>query len=237
MPRAATKNAEPKGTILYTGVRLEYAEAVNYTKGAGGLPRHVLLDKVTVSTAPEAECLESERYWPGGARELLAYPEMGGVFKKGYDVVDSFRDDKGRAWILPASSIPEEALDKPYMGLLVDPSGLEITSRSVVVLAEPHLITPLCPFLQTKGDFGKVDRATGIPLIVPYKLEKEALHGESKRWLWRIDGVGIRPLIRSHDPVFGLRRQVSAYAKHCTPFGVATVAPTQPTPIELRRTI
>lgn len=236
MSGTAAKDVEPKGTILYTGVRLEYAEAVNYAKEVGGLPSHVLLDKVTVSTAPEAERLESERYWPGVARELLAYPERGGVFRKGYDVVDSFKDDRGREWILPASSIPEEALGKPYVGLFVDPSGLEITSRSVVVLAEPHLITPLCPFLQTKGDFGKVDGATGIPLIVPYKLEKEALHGESKRWLWRIDGVGIRPLVRGHDPVFGLRRQVSAYAKHCTPFGVATVAQTRPTPVEPRRT-
>lgn len=169
-----------------------YLEARRMTKDKGGLPSNVLHDDYLARAGDWEDLI---KIYPAWAKEVLVYPEKGGRFKKGRDVVDSTEDKKGRRWILPASCVPEEATERENVGLFVDPGIITEEKDKVVIHSKSAVI--LSRFIQESGKGGKVDEQTRIPLEVGHELW-EKLPGKEKRWLYRIEGVGVRPLVREY---------------------------------------
>ena len=188
-----------RGKIVPTGQDMGWLDARNAVRDKGGLPSHVLHDQYLVGSERYKEFPGS--YYAAWAREVLVYSAKGEVFQKGKDVVDAIKDDKGRKWVLPASSMPEQAIGRKNVGLFIDPEQVEANGKRVVVLAQPKSIIvlgispELGSFIQESGNAGKVDEATGIPLSVSQELF-DTLDDNQKRWLYRIDGAGVRPLVR-----------------------------------------
>ncbi len=158
----------------------------------GGLPSHVLHDYLLRSERWKKMLLGDYAAW---AREVLVYPAAGDEFKKGIDVVDSIKDNQGRSWVFPASSMPEQAIGRANVGLFIDPEQVEVDGRRVVILADPTSIIFLEGFLQTLSATGKADKITRIPLAVSEKV-LEKLPVSEKNCLYRLGGVGVRPLSR-----------------------------------------
>ncbi len=167
-----------------------YLEARKLTRGKGGLPSNVLHDDYLVGTN---RWKDVQKAYPTWAREILVYPPKDGKFD-GRDVVDSNKDGKGRKWILPASYVPKEAVGKEKVGLFINPQEVKEENGRVVV--HPKSVLILHPFIQQSYSGGKVDVNTRIPLEVEYELWK-TVPVEERRWLVRMDGAGVRPLVRS----------------------------------------
>jgi hypothetical protein len=168
----------------------DYLEARKLTRGKGGLPSNVLHDDYLVRSD---KWKGVQKVYPAWAREILVYPEKDGLFS-GRDVVDSNKDGKGRRWILPASYIPKEAVGKEGVGLFINPQEVKEEKGRVVVY--PRSVIILHPFIQQSCGGGKVDDNTRIPLKVDPELWKD-VPVEERRWLLRMDGAGVRPLVRS----------------------------------------
>ena len=206
--------------IVPTGENLGWLKAREAVSDRGGLPSHVLHDDILVKLWPvlsEPEKAKLRNYYAAWAKEVLVYPEKGGQFQKGKDVVDAHKDDSGRKWVFPASGMPEEAVGRAKVGLFVDPETVEVTANRVVVLASPKNVIVLSSFIQTNAQMGQVDERTRVPLEVA-----EWFTDDQKRWLYRIGGSGVRPLVRDVEGVGG-RRGVYACYGHGKAFGVAYV--------------
>jgi hypothetical protein len=197
--------------IVPLGKSTGYIEAAALAKGMGGkLPSNVLHDEHLV-TRRNVSLSELIGYYPAWAREILVYPQKNGKFQAGKDVIDS-----ETGWLLPASYIPEEAVGKEGIGLFVDPGVVKDENGKVII--HPAGITLLAPFIQENGDPGRVDEATRIPLAHhAFKYSSS----RAIRTLWRIDGVGIRPLIRGYALPLNLMQNVSAHQLPDQTFGVA----------------
>lgn len=200
--------------IALMKIRTGYFKASKLTRGKGGLPSNVLLDDYLAKTGQREAMKESFPIW---AREILVYPEKDGQFKKGRDVVDSRKDRKGRKWILPANYVPLEARGREKVGLFVDPEEVREEKGNVVV--HPKSVVVLSGFIQELGKPGKADENTRIPLEVDPELWKN-LPDEEKRSLFRLDGVGVRPLVRDED-----WQKVYAHHRPDRGFGVAYFGP------------
>lgn len=190
MMALAEKQVDPAQTrqiIVHTGQKLGYVDAFNAVRNKGGLPSNALHDNILLK-CDDWELLKS--YYPAWAREVLVYPEHYGKFKKGKDVVDAWKDDAGRSWVFPASSMPEEAVGKTGVALFVDPQNVKIDGKRVIIETDPKSITIVTPFLQEDG-WGRVDEKTRVPLA----LAPESSKFDAKRYLWRL-GVSVRPLVR-----------------------------------------
>lgn len=197
--------------IVPLGKNAGYLEARTLAKERGGkLPSNVLHDEYLVRS-DKWRAISS--YYAAWAREVLVYPEKGGRFKEGKDIVDS-----QTGWILPASYVPKEAVGRKGVGLFVDPEDVKEENGKVIVHPAGSVIV-LSPFIQESGNAGKVDESTRIPLAL------EADSDIDKRWLWRIDGVGVRPLVRIDDYLgYDCRRNVIAGGRPHLVRGVALEA-------------
>ena len=177
-----------KQVIVPTGQKLSYIDAFNKILDRGGLPPNRVHDDVLVRSRNWRSLLS---YYPAWAREILVYPEAYGKFEGGKDVVDAYKDRSGRSWVLTASSIPEEAIDREGGALFIEPQSIKVGVKKVIIKADSKATRILSPFMQKSG-WGVVDEDTRVPLgsvsgFSPYK---------TKRYLWRIDGAGVRPLVR-----------------------------------------
>ena len=214
--RQADSGTQTRRTIVPTGLRLDYIGAFNAVREKGGLPSNILHDEVLVKSD---DWKQLKSYYPAWAREVLVYPKPYGKFRKGKDVADAHEDGSGRLWIFPASSMPEEAVGRKGIGLFVDPQYVRVEGKRVIIEADPKSIVVLSKFMQKDG-WGEVDERTGIPLAIT--SESEGFDG--KRYLWRIDGAGVRPLFRGwHN--FGIysRQCILAYYRQDYAFGVGLV--------------
>ncbi len=222
------KIATQKQVITYTGKDMGYLDARELVREKGGLPSNVLHDDNLVRT-DDWKALNKKRYYEALAREIYVYPKQNSRFQKGADVVDAFKDDKGREWIFPASQIPKEAFELEKPGLFVDPGNdaksIEVSDKRVVI-AGAVSITVINPAIQVSGQFGKVDETTRIPLYVEEELRGQ-LTDQDKRWLWRVDGAGVRPLVRGYDVGYDGRRDVNADDRQDDGFGVGWVSLSQ----------
>ena len=132
------------------------------------------------------------------AREWLVYPMEYGKFKKGRDIVDSEIGSR-----IPWSAVKGLDICRPNIGLLVDPKDLDVFKKTGGIVVLPESVILLENFIQKSGN-GKADEATKIPLAVPKELWYKLSDGE-KRWLHRVAGQGVRPLVRDHHLVYGSR--------------------------------
>lgn len=213
------------GKIVPTGHLSGYIEAFYSVKDKGGLPFNVLHDDVLVRSDAWKQLTryhiitQRKGYYPAWAREFLIYPEPNGKFTKGKDVMDTYKDKiAGMSWIFPASSVPYEAWERIGIGLFVNPQNVEVINDKVIVEADSKAVVILAPFLQKK-DWGKVDEATRIPLaLVPDSDSFDAV-----RYLWRTDGIGVRPLVRDSEGPAIDGRFVFADCWRDLPFGVGLV--------------
>lgn len=157
------------------------------------------------------------------ADELLAHPAKDGVFQSGKDVVDALT-----GMILPASYVPKEAVGRNGVGLFVVPEDVREEHGKVIVHAQSVIV--LDGMIQKSDTWvaGKPHDITRIPLVISPE-EFERLPEEEKRWLYRIAGEGVRPLVRRSDyDWYGYdRRDVFAYYGADFVFGVAGVAATE----------
>ncbi len=138
-----------------------------------------------------------EKYYPAWCREWLVYPKKDGVFKPGKDVKDT-HELNGERWrvIFPASHIPQQAINVKGVGLFIDPTDIDVNTskRRLIVHTTIQSVITLNGFMQEDG-WGQADTNTRIPLSVPEDV-LNALADNQKRYLWRVDGNGIRPLAR-----------------------------------------
>lgn len=207
----------PKRQIIVPiGRDAGWLDARELVREKGGLPSNVMHDN-TLVYSDDWKALRKQGYYAAWTREVLVYPEVNGKFAKGKDVVDAFTDEAERQWIFPASSIPEVAIGKEKVALFVDPQNVEIDGKRVVILAQPEAITVLTPFMQKNG-WGKVDEKSRVPL----EADLKGVPANQHRYLWRIDGQGVRPLAR-YDGDVGGRRDVYAGRRRDGRLGVASV--------------
>ncbi|MDE1860954.1 MAG: hypothetical protein KGH72_04535 [Candidatus Micrarchaeota archaeon] len=215
--------------IVPTGERLGYLEAREMVKERGGLPSNLMHDETLVGSerwvALQNGLRDGERsgYYEAWAREMLVYPEVGGVFAQGRHVVDAGRDIYGRAWRLAAPCIPEAAIGVQKVALVVDPLVIEVTTGMVTVWADPKVVVVISNFIQVSGQMGKLHEQTGVPLELPDVLTRERLGPDQIRWILRGDGPGVRPISRSSGEL-GSRKTINAVFGHDEPMGVGYVA-------------
>lgn len=189
---------QEKQAIKIINGHKNWLDARKLVQDKGGLPSNVLHDDILVKfwfifSEPEREKLKS--LYPFWAKEVLIYPEKDKQFKKDTDVVDAFKDNTGKKWVFPASCMPEEAVGRDKVGLFVDPEIVEVNNERVVILAKPKSIVVLNPFIQYNWELGLVDEKTRVPLEVTSEVAKELID-DQKRWLCRIGGTCVRPLVR-----------------------------------------
>jgi hypothetical protein len=220
----ANVTQEKRQIIVPTTSKAGWLDARELVRTQGGLPSNKLHDRYLVETD---DWKQIKSLYPAWAREVLVYPEKNGKFQKGKDVVDSSTDGAGRQWIIPASFIPEQAIGVKGIGLFVDPENVEVDDKKVVITSKSIIV--LTPFMQVDG-WGKMDEATRVPLALQQDSDDS-----NNRYLWRIDGIGVRPLVRGHwYDDWDNRRDVDAGGRHDDGFGVAGVglAQAEPKPIE-----
>ena len=185
--------------IVPLGRKANYLEARKLVAARSmKLVSNVLLDDYKAKTGRW-----NEEIYPAWAREMLVHPEKGGKFKKGKDVVDA-GDKIGSTtfpmtpWIVPGAYLTDPRFVKADVfrkgvGLFIDPENVIEEKGRIVVI--PASIVVLYPFIQEHGPgdlgSGKVDEATRIPLADKPQTRDRGGH------LFRIDGVGVRPL--AHD--------------------------------------
>lgn len=192
----ARRNVEKKRIVRLPFYRkANYLEARRLTERKGGLPSNVLHDDYLVVTS-EHNHIHIQKLYPAWAREILVYPEKGGKFKKGKDVVDS-----ETGWVFPVGYIPEEAVGREKVGLFVDPKNIEEEDGKVIV--HPQTVKVLHPL----GRSGIPDEETRMPL--ENELFKQLLE-EFGRWLHSRGGPGVRPLARDKGKLRKLVRVITA---------------------------
>jgi hypothetical protein len=208
--------------------RLEapYREARALAAGRGmKLPSNVLHDDYLVRSErwkgkDEHTFPPVRKIYPAWAREILAYPEEGGTFVKGRDVVDSQTGWTIFAEYLRNPRFVTEDVFRPGIGLFIDPADvLSGGSRTLVI---PATITVLHGFIQKNQGWGRVDEATRVPL--EYVPGGKPWNMEERRMLERICGVGVRPIVRDcfYPPFDDYRRRVgSVYYSPGYALGVA----------------
>ena len=214
-------NGKRKG-IIPMGKWGGYLAARRATKSRGGLPSNARHDECLVRTV---EWRQLGGLYPAWTKEVVVHPEKGGQFKKWKDVVDS-----ETGWVLPAKYIPEEAIGRKGVGLFIDPDDVREENGRIVVHPKPNSIVVLRNFIQRSGHGGKVDEDTRMPLRVEAEVWRN-LSGKERRWLNRINGVGVRPLHRDYGDAD--RRNIDAsFGPECM-FGVAYVGPEEVTAARL----
>ena len=173
--------------IMTIGVKADYLNARRLADFKGmKLPPHALHDDYLARSDMWKTLANYRRVC---SREMLVYPESRGEFRRGSDVVDT-----ETGWTLPASYVSkaadsEEVFGLRKVGLFLVPE--EITDENGKVVVHPSSMTVLHGMLQNSGFSARVDEATRLPLT-----GAEPLPDDELRCLWRIKGIGVRPIVR-----------------------------------------
>lgn len=180
------------GVPRYAGWASSLAEAQKLAQSLGQagfrarMVSHLQLDNFMVRTGIWDK-LPAEAY-PICAREILAYPERGGVFAK-RDIVDSVTGD-----ILPSEFVPPSAIGVKNIALLIDPWKIECGGNGALVYT-PASVRVISNVVEC--GCGRADPLTGMPLRVQSGVI-EMLPCDELRWIFRLDGEGVRRIFR--DP-------------------------------------
>lgn len=142
---------------------------------------------------------------------------------RGQDAVDSETE-----FILPARELLEahqtrELFGIHKAGLLIDPENIVMGTGRRGMAIIPKTMVVLHGMIEKSGECGRVDEATRIPLEVE---NADSLPEDQKRWFWRIEGMGVRPLVRGTDAWGRYSKQgVCAVFEPDRLFGVAIETP------------
>jgi hypothetical protein len=193
-------------------VKAGYLEAATLAAAKGlRLPSNVLHDDILVYS--EKWVGLSTGYCAAWAREIIAYPEKDRMWFAGKDIVDS-----ETGWTLEAKYVSMQARGVKGAGLFIDPKEVKEENGRVVVI--PKTIIVLTNMIRESGTAGKVDPNTRIPLQVDdQSLAK--LSEKEKRWFYRIDGMGVRPVVR--DNALKGKRSINCNIDPGPEFGVGGV--------------
>ncbi|MEW6528691.1 MAG: hypothetical protein AB1391_02265 [Candidatus Micrarchaeota archaeon] len=85
-------------------------------------------------------------------------------------------------------------------------------------MAPPNSVVVLNNLIQNDMQIGKVDEKTRIPVETSENIRKD-----EQRWLCRIDGAGVRPMVRYANNFYERRYVYANYGGHNNVFGVAYV--------------
>lgn len=125
-------------------VSSDYLTARKMVADRGGLPSLAFYGKCLSEGICQAG---TGRAW---ASEVIAHPPPQCRFRK------EDMKDPVTGWVLPACYIPDEAVGKARIALLVSPKSIEeMRGRTVVHAESARIIAP--------PKFGKLDRKTGMP--------------------------------------------------------------------------
>jgi hypothetical protein len=183
--------SKPQERIVPTGKTQAWLDArLAMDKEGKRMPSNAAYDRVLVGS----EAWKSiKTVFPAWTDTVLVYPEKNGKFKAGKDVVDAFKDDAGNTWVFAAASVPKEAVGKKGAAICIEHPKIELIGTKIVLSAGlESTVRVLENFIQQNGQAGKVDETTRVPLAA----DTSNLSGEQIRWLYRIDGAGVRPLVR-----------------------------------------
>ncbi len=179
-------------TITPLSGREEWTVAFRRLSDRGGLPPNALHDSV-LSRLHSFKQLGS--YYPAWAREVLAYPDMGGVFARGKDIVADYGNARDKQLVLPASDVPCEAVNTRGVGLLLIPRDIHVQQSKIIIQPDPKSVKVLYPFIQISGMPGIIENEARIPLsTLPEVIEKTP--AEQKRWFMREAAQSITPIVR-----------------------------------------
>lgn len=183
------------------------------------MPSNADYDRVPIGSD---KWYELRGVFPALTDSVIVYPEKNGRFKAGKDVVDAYKGNAEPRWVFPASSIPKEALGRKGVGINIDHPVINIQGKAVILSSGPEsTVTVLENFIQENGKAGEVDETTRVPL----KADTSNLPPEQIRWLFRIDGAGVRPLVRDlYDSRFW--RDIFAFCRQDIHYGVAQLETT-----------
>lgn len=119
--------------------------------------------------------LVEQGYYAAWTGDIHIYPALGKTFEKDRNVRDSKMDDEGRTWVLPSHYVPEAAIGEHGISLIVYPGFVDVHEKEEKqVIIHPY------------NDNVKIVRST----------ENEIeLFGESRK-LFRLNGAGVRPMVR-----------------------------------------
>lgn len=222
-----------KGVLVPMRTRMDYLAAREKTRDKGGLPSAVLLDRY--ASGPGHISILVPYYFPALARELVAYPETDGRFKRKNDIVDPHPDKKGRLRIIPWSAVVKFGLGDdilgPRVGLLIDPGigpeGVKVEKfKGGAVVYHPVSAEIVHPFLQRNRNAGLADDRLGIPVGVHYKVWNKVPEPEV-RLVYRLRSGGIRTLVYG---IANRAQRISMSSDHDFEYGVATVDLTKERP-------
>jgi hypothetical protein len=202
-----------KARIVPTGQNLPWAEARKAVKDKGGLPSHPLLDDCLMRSDDWRSIRSAFPLW---SSQVLVYPAVGGVFKRGENITDT---DSGL--VFPAEHIPDSAFDTPKTGLLVLPGELNPVAGGLLAIEQPVSVLVVHDLVEQNGGLGRVHEKSRLPLEVPQE-EAQLLAFEKKRFLWRKGNAGIGSVACYFYVVN--RRNVNAVVVWSDVSGVAYVA-------------
>ncbi len=206
---------KPASPIEYIGKMEPIAAHMYVLENA---PKDMRLPTIPELRAAErsenAEELRRKGFWPALSGYFLIYPGIGKTFRKGTDFEDMYGDSHGRKLIVPASSIPEEAIGLENACLCLPPTNIDPDNRRTIIEAVRSTVITHTGFPQEERSFGKPDPVTLVPLIDEEVL---AMSSEERRRtlceLRRISGDGIRvPIIGEYRYGLDPNNHNSVYA-------------------------
>lgn len=156
--------------------------------------------------------------FPAWTDTVLVYPEKGGEFKGGEEAVDALKDGMGNSWVFSVASIPMDAIGKKGVAICIDHPKIKLIENKVVLSAGTEsTVTVLRNFIQENGTAGRVDERTRVPL----ESDTRGLLPDQIRRLYRVNGAGVRPLVRVCDGYIVDRWAVNAHYRQDYRYGIA----------------
>ncbi|MEW6035271.1 MAG: hypothetical protein AB1529_01545 [Candidatus Micrarchaeota archaeon] len=211
------QKAAADGVISPLGLQAPYLGARQLAEERGKkLPPNPLLDDYLVGSERWKGIPDAFPLW---ADELLAYPAVGRAFRRGLDIVDD-----GTGWSLPWSEaikhVAADLLAAPGAGLFIIPGAFDLSGTAPAVIPQSIILLPsIVPF---SGGCGLPEKKTRMPLPFPPATNPAAIPEDGIRFLLRIRGAGVRPIMRVADmPSITGRRGIYADINPDAPMGVA----------------
>lgn len=125
-------------------------------------------------------------------RTLLSNPPRNGSFKPGMNIVSLHPAHDDKMLVMPAQYVPQEAIGRVGVMLIIDPERLEYGEKFITVI--PRSVSVLKNPIQVSGQVGILDDETGVS-IVPRRADIVG-DGKRRRLLFDDSNYNITPIVR-----------------------------------------